>query len=484
MSDLSRVVWYALACGPSCKWAAHFLKSYPGGVDGIFAHMFEEDESFDGISGRYLKRLNDKDLSRAERVMVDCMSRGVRIVSCLSDEYPAKLKAIEDHPIVLYTRGNIGRLNDRLCVSIVGTRRMTDYGKVATFKLVRELAPFDPVIISGGAYGVDCAANQSALFFGLDTIAVFGTGVDVYYPTEHRHIFDEIAARGMLVSEFPPGTPVDGRNFPIRNRVISGLCDALLVVEAPPKSGALITARLASEQGRRLYAVPGEIFSENAIGTDQMIKEGASLCTNGRDIIDDFLETYNLTADEGIIRSANYQRYEGVFEPGRAGARAMKPVIKAKEQSRRDDRQYEQTPGGTDSAAGQPEPEKSPDRARNEIYREPGNARDEIYRESDKAQDAKRSEPERQPVSGRADTAAAAKNGGFAIDNEARELLREKLGEKEYRVFEAIPDGGTANADELISSGLTSSEILSALTLLELYSAIESLPGGAYRKKF
>ena len=461
MNDLIRAVWYSLVCGPSCKWAAHLLKSYPGGVDGIFAHEFDEDESFDGISGKLLQRLNNKDLSRAERVMVDCMTQGIRIVSCLSDEYPAKLKTIEDYPIVLYTRGNVERLNDRLCVSIVGTRRMTEYGKTATFKLVRELAPFDPVIISGGAYGIDCAANQSALFFGLDTIAVFGTGVDRYYPSEHRHIFDEIAARGMLVSEFPPGTPVDGRNFPIRNRVISGLCDALLVVEAPPKSGALITARLASEQGRRLYAVPGEIFSENAIGTDQMIKEGASLCTNGRDIIDDFLETYRLTADEGIIRSVNYQRYEGVFEPGSSGARSVKPVIRAKEQSQRGDNQPVQTSGRTNKPeAVSAEPEKAPV---------------DKYRE-----------PDRAPVSAdRADASEPAKNdAGSVVDNEARRMLREKLGEKEYKVFEAIPDGGAANADELTSTGLSSSEILSALTLLELYSAIESLPGGTYRKKF
>lgn len=464
MNDLIRVVWYALACGPSCKWAAHLMKNYPGGVDGIFAHEFDEDESIDGISGKFLQRLNDKALVRAERVMVDCMTQGIRIVSCLSDDYPAKLKNIEDYPIVLYTRGNVERLNDRLCVSIVGTRRMTDYGKTATFKLVRELAPFDPVIISGGAYGIDCAANQSALFFGLDTIAVFGTGVDRYYPSEHRHIFDEIASRGMLVSEFPPGTPVDGRNFPIRNRVISGLCDALIVVEAPPKSGALITARLASEQGRRLYAVPGDIFSENAIGTDQMIKEGASLCTNGRDIIDDFLETYNLTADEGIIKSFNYRRYEGAFEPrNMGGGRSMKPVIsKAKEQSQRgDETRTARRPGRTNRPEdGNAEPEKAPV---------------DKYRE-----------PDRAPVfADRTDASEPAKNDADpVIDNEARRMLREKLGEKEYKVFEAIPDGGMANADELTSTGLSSSEILSALTLLELYSAIESLPGGTYRKKF
>ena len=243
--------------------------------------------------------------------------------------------------------------------------------------------------------------------------------------------------------------------------MISGLCDALLVVEAPPKSGALITARLASEQGKRLYAVPGEIFSENAIGTDQMIKEGASLCTNGSDIIDDFLETYKLTADEGIIRSVNYQRYEGVFEPGSSGARSVKPVIRAKEQSQRGEKQPVQNTGRTSRPeAGSAEPEK---------------ATVDKYREPDRASVA----------ADRADASEPAKNdAGFVIDNEARRMLREKLGEKEYKVFEAIPDGGAANADELTSTGLSSSEILSALTLLELYSAIESLPGGTYRKKF
>lgn len=450
MQDYIYLVWYSLICTARCKWAAQLLENYPGGIDGIYAHEFSEDEEYAGIPGRTLLRLNDKSLAAAEGVLMNCMNQDIRVIHCLSDEYPAKLKQIPDYPIVLYVKGNVGNLNNRLCVSVVGTRKMTQEGKMATFKIVRELSAFDPVIISGAALGIDCTANNSALYFGADTIAVLGSGLDILYPQENRALIERIFECGMVISEFPPGTRPEGRNFPVRNRIISGLCDALLVVEAPEGSGALITARCAFEQGKQIYAVPGSIFSLNSTGTNEMIHEGAKICRNGTDIIDDFAEQYHLTYSEYIVNSYNYRKYEGSFKPD--------------------------LPKNTVRTQKTAAPEQPPQYGGGQIH-----------------DDGARSAGQQSPPENRANPAQKVENPAKpteiqpepprnALNSEARETLRAKLGEKELKVFEAIPDGGVADADFLTSTGLSSSDVMSALTLLELCSAVESLPGGAYRK--
>ena len=450
MQDYIYLVWYSLICTASCKWAAQLLENYPGGIDGIYAHEFSEDEEYVGIPGRTLLRLNDKSLAAAEGVLMNCMNQDIRVIHCLSDEYPAKLKQIPDYPIVLYAKGNVGNLNNRLCVSVVGTRKMTHDGKMTTFKIVRELSAYDPVIISGAALGIDCIANNSALYFGADTIAVLGSGLDILYPQENRELIEKIFESGMVISEFPPGTRPEGRNFPIRNRIISGLCDALLVVEAPEGSGALITARYAFEQGKQLYAVPGSIFNLNSTGTNEMIHEGARICRCGTDIIDDFAEQYHLACSEYIVNSYNYRKYEGSFKPDipKNPVRTQKTAVPEQPQ------QYGVGRISQDSAqaAGQQSPPEN------------------------------RANPAQKAENPAAATDVQPEPPRKALNSEARETLRAKLGEKELKVFDAIPDGGIADADSLTSTGLSSSDIMSALTLLELCSAVESLPGGAYRK--
>ena len=450
MQDYIYLVWYSLICTARCKWAAQLLENYPGGIDGIYAHEFSEDEEYAGIPGRTLLRLNDKSLAAAEGVLMNCMNQDIRVIHCLSDEYPAKLKQIPDYPIVLYVKGNVGNLNNRLCVSVVGTRKMTQEGKMATFKIVRELSAFDPVIISGAALGIDCTANNSALYFGADTIAVLGSGLDILYPQENRALIERIFECGMVISEFPPGTRPEGRNFPVRNRIISGLCDALLVVEAPEGSGALITARCAFEQGKQIYAVPGSIFSLNSTGTNEMIHEGAKICRNGTDIIDDFAEQYHLTYSEYIVNSYNYRKYEGSFKPD--------------------------LPKNTVRTQKTAAPEQPPQYGDGRISQNGAQAAGQQSPPENRAYPAQKVENPAKPAEIQPEPPRN------ALNSEARETLRAKLGEKELKVFDAIPDGGVADADFLTSTGLSSSDVMSALTLLELCSAVESLPGGAYRK--
>lgn len=204
--------------------------------------------------------------------------------------YPAKLKEIYDTPPVLYVRGSITS-EDEWSVAIVGTRQATIYGREVTQRIVGDLARNKITIVSGLAQGIDSAAHQAALEAGGRTIAVFACGLDVVYPASNLKLARSIMEHGALVSDYPLGTRPKGENFPRRNRIMSGLSLGVLVVEAGKTSGALITANLALEQNREVFAIPGNILSPRSEGTNRLIQEGAKLVRNAEDI----LEELNLT---------------------------------------------------------------------------------------------------------------------------------------------------------------------------------------------
>ena len=209
---------------------------------------------------------------------------GVIVITFNDPAYPERLKHIHDPPPLLYVKGDILPA-DGNSVSIVGSRRATHYGKSVAGKLAGDLARMGITIVSGLAYGVDTAAHKGALAAGGRTIAVLGCGVDVVYPKANSKIYQRIPDSGALISEFPMGLQPDPGLFPVRNRIVSGLSLGTLVIEAPRKSGALITARHALDQGREVFAVPGNIFSPYGEGCHQLIKDGAKLVENVYDII-------------------------------------------------------------------------------------------------------------------------------------------------------------------------------------------------------
>jgi len=224
----------------------------------------------------------DAELLRVERF-------GARLITQADDEYPSLLRSLADAPPLLFVRGEITD-DDALSIAIVGTRRASTYGKDAATYFSRELAANGVTIISGLAHGVDAAAHRAAIQAGGRTLAVLGCGIDQVYPREHGHLAAEIARHGAVISEFPPGTKPEAYNFPRRNRIVSGLSLGVLVVEAPEKSGALITATAAAEQGRDVFAVPGNIFNPMGMGANRLIQDGAKLVTT----VDDVLEELNL----------------------------------------------------------------------------------------------------------------------------------------------------------------------------------------------
>lgn len=218
-------------------------------------------------------------------VMKKISSQGVQVFTWEDEAYPKRLKEIAQPPPVLFVRGSIN-VEDDWAVSVVGTRRVTPYGRQVATEIARFLAQNGVTVVSGLARGVDAIAHQTAIQAGGRTMAILGSGVDVIYPPEHRKLADEIIKQGAVISDYPLGTQPEGSNFPPRNRIIAGLSLATIVVEAGEKSGALITAEFAVEQGREVFAVPGSILTPQSEGTNHLIEQGARPLLRMTEILD------------------------------------------------------------------------------------------------------------------------------------------------------------------------------------------------------
>ncbi len=225
-----------------------------------------------------------------DRVWEQIQESGIQVLTWEDAAYPKQLIEIDQPPPVLYLRGDL-QPDDDWAVAVVGTRRITAYGRQVAQEISSFLANNGITVISGLARGVDSVAHKSALDAGGRSIAVLGNGVDLIYPPEHKRLADAMIQHGALISDYPPGTPPDSVNFPPRNRIISGLARAVVIVEAGERSGALITANFAAEQGRDVFAVPGNINAPQSKGTNRLIQQGANPLLEPQEI----LETLNLT---------------------------------------------------------------------------------------------------------------------------------------------------------------------------------------------
>lgn len=223
----------------------------------------------------------------------------IKVLTWEDPDYPDRLREINQSPFVLYLKGDLLE-EDIWAVAIVGTRRYSAYGRQVAENLSQVLAGHGITVISGLARGIDGIAHQQALVAGGRTIAVLGSGLDQIYPPEHQKLADRITKQGVLISDYPVGTPPDGSNFPPRNRIISGLSKAVLVIEAGQKSGALITANYAAEQGKDVFAVPGKITSPMSKGTNLLIKQGAHPLLAPQDVLD--LLNMSFIAEQRVIR--------------------------------------------------------------------------------------------------------------------------------------------------------------------------------------
>lgn len=275
--------------GLGCTRIARLVTAW-GSARAVLEHRKEATEPCPGLGPGLAALLSDDKAiatagERALRELEALFRHNISLLSCTCPEYPPVLRDIADKPVLLYVRGQVEFLHEPM-LAVIGARSASDYGRRIARHFAQAAAQRGLVIVSGAAYGIDAAAHQGALQVHGKTVAVLGCGVDVAYPAKHRRLLDDIAANGAVVSEFPLGTRPEAFRFPIRNRIISGLAQAVLVVEAGEKSGSLITARLALDQGREVLAIPGRIDSLKSSGAHWLIQQGATLVQRVEDVFE------------------------------------------------------------------------------------------------------------------------------------------------------------------------------------------------------
>ena len=305
-------------------WLAS-LKAVPGQVKlSLLDHFATPERIFFGESGEYFlvdgvtkeiaAALGDKSLKEADRILGECGRLGLRVLTIRDAEYPDRLRNIYDPPLLLYVKGRLPLFDDEIAIAMVGSRKSSDYALRAGEQLAYQLAMQGAVIVSGLAAGGDAAAHRGALRAGGFTAAVIGGGHDKIYPQENRYLYEDIGVRGVILSEYPPGTPHDGRHFPVRNRIISGLSLGVVVMEAAEKSGTLITANRALDQGRDVFAIPGRMGDPLCLGSNRLLRDGAGVVTEPWDILSHYAISYPHKLRTAPVQEASRFGTDGVRE--------------------------------------------------------------------------------------------------------------------------------------------------------------------------
>lgn len=479
-------IWLAEHCGAGSMIPAQITGMGLTAKD-VYEGALDSAEDLDDETRAHLvQKLTDRDLSEAERILAKCASSEITVITPESELYPEKLKSIRDFPAVLYVRGNMPVTDNRMLTAVVGTRTMSDYGRKTAYALGAGLAFGGSVLVSGMALGADSMAIIGAMEAGGTIIAVLGSGVDVIYPREHRDLYRRILMNGAVISEFRPGSAPSGRNFPIRNRIMSGLSDAAVVVEAGEKSGALITARTAVKQGRTLFAVPGRVGDEGAAGTNQLICDGAIPATTAEDILSEFEFMYQKTVSvdrahtmlhglnmeelsknamvRGRISTADSRgefygkgsyggKYRGNVPEQNPAAESVSPVASS-----------------VDAEAKKPEPKKRTEEKQPERVGIASAAKSIIEAVLSPKKENNYHPSEKQTVNSEEKMIPA------------RKIELDMLDETEIKVYNKMKPSVPVMPDSLVDDTLKIGDVLSALTVLEIAGAVESGGGGYYMR--
>ena len=300
---LKHWIWLTTRPGIGVHGRAALLRLF-GTAERIFEMKERDYLAAEGFECRWLESLLDKSLDEAEKILIECDDKSIRLVTYADGAYPSRLRNISDPPALLYYCGTLPDFDNEAVIGVIGSRRCSAYGLLHAKQFSKLIASSGGLVVSGGARGIDSMALRGALDSEMPVACVLGCGVDVVYPPENRELFRQIAAHGCLLSEYRPGTRPDRGNFPVRNRIISGLALGVLVVEAPERSGALITANLALEQGRDVFAIPGNIGVKSCEGSNRLIRDGAIVVENGWEILREYEHLFPGKLSDGRSREA------------------------------------------------------------------------------------------------------------------------------------------------------------------------------------
>ena len=412
---LTHWIWLAHRPGVNDRVKLALLQHFRDPEDIYFA----DSDAFDHVEGLTVEvrdALREKNLIPAEEILERCSREKLHIVTYQDAAYPSKLKNIPDPPLVLYYKGQLPDFDGSPVIAVVGTRKASAYGMTTAKRLGYQIGKCGGILVSGMAYGIDGMAMSGALTAGQKVVGVLGCGADIVYPLSNRALFADVEKYGCILSEFPPGTQPGKWTFPKRNRIISGLSNGVLVVEAPEKSGALITARLAAEQGRDVFAVPGNIDMPSFVGSNRLLRDGAIMVSSGWDILSE---------------------YEALYP----------------DKIRKNDAPVHMTAYADEVLRGNGEEEKRlPKVAQKPVLpRENGDLKKKLEKKViDKEQSA--------PYS------------------DVNDILS-KLSQPEQAIVKALQKGERLVDDVIAETGLTTGKLLSSLTMLELKGVLKRLPG-------
>ncbi len=452
MSEI-KWIWLSDRCGVGSEDILTLI-SRIGNIDDIYKADFDAYTSL-GINERTAEKLCNKDLDDAYQIMSWCQKNRVGVLAFDNESFPISLRALKNPPVVLYYIGKLPNFNRELFISVVGTRRMSEYGMKSAYKIAYEISASGAITVSGMALGIDGVAACASIASGGRTVAVLGSGIDVIYPKEHTRLYEMIAECGAVITEYPPSTRPYGYNFPMRNRIISGLGSGTLVVDAPEGSGALITAKNAIIQGKDVYAVPGNIGEENSSGTNGLIRDGATAVLCGRDVVKNYAFLYRHTLDMHALTQAESR---SAFDPSellkmKISMRVSAPTAQSIPNEKLQKRESSSDGGEYNSF---------------ESFKEQISKQKKTQRKSAKKNAA---EPEKvsQPQT---------VNTG---DNSQK--IIESLSQRQRDIFDEMPMDKPVTVDYFTKSGYTMGEVMSALTILEIKGLISSLPGALYIRK-
>ena len=450
MKGTAKWIWLAHKCGVASREMMTAIDKI-GSVNDIYLADYETYID-SGISERLAERLSDKSLDEAYEIIKFCTDAGVGIL-CFSDEkYPKSLRSLKDPPAVLYYAGKLPDFNNRLCIAAVGTRKMSEYGMRAAYKIAYETAAAGAVVVSGMALGIDAVCASAAIAAKGTTVAVLGCGIDVVYPKQHARLCEAIKENGAIITEYPPSTEPRGFHFPIRNRIISGLSQGTVVIDADVNSGSMITAKTAILQGRDIYAVPCNIDSEKS-GTNELIRDGAQAAVSGNDIIRNYVYAFRNTL--------NLQRLKESEERSGFDASKLEALsVRARGES----------------------PAFEGDSARAEREKAERTALSENTRGARNAEKRSGGETAEKLPDGKSDAFANEFSAQKSDGDSSRKAL-ESLNEKHRRVFDEMPLDKAISIDYLIAAGFRPVEVMAALTVLEIKGLVSSLPGALYIRK-
>ena len=408
-------IWFAHRPNVS-DWAKVQLLQHFSDPEDIFFAAKDAFDHIEGLTEEAKASLGDKNLIPAEEILDACRRENLHILTYRDAGYPVRLKNIADPPVVLYYKGTLPDFDGSPVIGVVGTRKASAYGMQTAKRMGYQIGRCGGIVVSGMAYGIDGMAMAGALTAGQCVIGVLGCGADVIYPPSNRSLFADVERYGCILSEFAPGTPPVKWNFPKRNRIISGLSCGVLVVEAPEKSGALITARQAADQGRDVFVVPGNIDIPSFVGSNRLLRDGAIAVSSGWDILGEYEAQYpdKIHPDDAPAKQTAYPD----------------EVLKVASQVERP------------QSSGEKKPEKSAQKEN--LKKEP-----------------KKKAIDKEP-------------SGPYID--LNDILT-KLSPEERAIVTNLKDGERLVDDVIAETGMTTGKLLATLTMLELKGIIRRHPG-------